>query len=241
MQEFHKRVIKREQEERLNLPVILRCDKMEAIEWIKKNIPQGSYVLDIGCALGEVLDSLRDAGFNPIGIEPSITMVKRLRQRGHTVWHGTIDDIPQGSLPKISVCTAFIMLHHVPDPLGFFRAVKKLCPSSWFLISEGIYDWKCSPYPGPPRHYSVWNANSLSVVLNSGGYVVEKINTLDPVYKQPNIPFSERLLPIASSQRVVFFYRRVKFILFWPLFLWSTLRKKNKTRPFILAYAKTKK
>jgi len=225
MERFHKRLLFRNHIEKLRLPPALDSSKGRALRWIKDHFPQGSYVLDIGCALGEFLDALRDAGFNPIGLDPSISVVERLRQRGHTAWHGTVNDIPPGKLPEISVCTSFLVLHHVVDPLGFLQSIRRRFPTSWLLISEATR-WRPRPLD-PPRRLTKWNKRSLQVALDRAGYDAEVIE-LDYGWKDFGLPGSDRLFPLIKNRHLMLLAHWVKPILFAPLALWDLIHGKHR-------------
>jgi SAM-dependent methyltransferase len=54
----------------------------------------GSRVLDVGCGDGEQLESLRRAGLDAIGVEPSASLVDALTARGMPVLRGVAEHLP---------------------------------------------------------------------------------------------------------------------------------------------------
>jgi SAM-dependent methyltransferase len=56
--------------------------------------PLGSRVLDVGCGSGEQLVALRDAGVDPIGVEPTAFLVHDLTSRGFDVREGHAEQLP---------------------------------------------------------------------------------------------------------------------------------------------------
>jgi SAM-dependent methyltransferase len=56
--------------------------------------PQGARVIDVGCGSGEQLVALRDAGFDPIGVEPTASLVQDLTARGFDVRQGYAERLP---------------------------------------------------------------------------------------------------------------------------------------------------
>ncbi len=64
------------------------------IDWLKSNIPAGSVVLDIGCGTGLFLSELSRAGFRPLGLDVSESLVETLKKDGYQVWLGNVGGIP---------------------------------------------------------------------------------------------------------------------------------------------------
>jgi SAM-dependent methyltransferase len=56
--------------------------------------PRGSRVLDVGCGSGEQLVALRDAGVDPVGVEPAASLVHELTARGFDVRQGYAEQLP---------------------------------------------------------------------------------------------------------------------------------------------------
>jgi ubiquinone/menaquinone biosynthesis C-methylase UbiE len=56
--------------------------------------PRGSRVIDVGCGSGVQLEALREAGLDPIGIEPTAALVHELADRGFDVRHGVAERLP---------------------------------------------------------------------------------------------------------------------------------------------------
>jgi SAM-dependent methyltransferase len=56
--------------------------------------PRGSRVLDVGCGGGDQLVALRDAGCDPVGVEPTASLVHELTARGFDVRHGYAEQLP---------------------------------------------------------------------------------------------------------------------------------------------------
>jgi len=73
-----------------------------ALEWAEYLVEEFSYtafspgsrVLDVGCGSGEQLLALRDAGCDPVGVEPTASLVDELRSRGFDVRHGYAEQLP---------------------------------------------------------------------------------------------------------------------------------------------------
>ena len=144
--------------------------KRKALSWIKRNFPEGSTVLDIGCGRGDFLRALKGAGFHPAGVDPAEPVVQMLQEEGFLVWHGTVEELPKG-VPEPVVCTCFLVLHHSPDPLEFISTIIRQFPRSMLLISD-CSEWR-DPSRRPPRHFTVWSKRSLRIALSKAGYEAE--------------------------------------------------------------------
>lgn len=147
-----------------------------ALNWLRHNLPPGSAVLDIGCGPGYLLDALRNHSYNAIGLEPGDLPVSILRQEGYQVWNGTAEDYP-ASWPEPQALTCFNMLHHLPDPVGFFRGVRKRFPGTPLLIAFPCWNAGGSQSANgrkigisPPRTFSEWTRKALEIALAKAGY-----------------------------------------------------------------------
>lgn len=63
---------------------------------ILQTVQSPGVLLDVGCAHGWFLDAGRDAGYETIGIEPSIRVARRGIARGHNVLTGYFPDALEG-------------------------------------------------------------------------------------------------------------------------------------------------
>ena len=89
----------------------------------RKVIPRGR-LLDIGCGQGAVLEEAAPY-YECVGVESSATAAAVSRQKGFNVVAGTFEEV---ELPPNSfdVVTAFSVIEHVYDPVGFLHKVNGL-------------------------------------------------------------------------------------------------------------------
>lgn len=82
-------------------------------------------LLDAGCAHGGFLARMTERGWNAEGIDLSAGSVAAARARGQNVRESTIEEarFPDASF---DVVTAFYILEHVTDPVGFLREVQRV-------------------------------------------------------------------------------------------------------------------
>lgn len=92
--------------------------------------------LDIGCGTGNYTHVLQQAGFNFIGIDPSVEMLNKARGQNTKIdWRkGTAEDtgLPDGAVDGI---TAFLTIHHWTSlKQGFYELYRVLKPNGKIVI-----------------------------------------------------------------------------------------------------------
>jgi len=184
------------------------------IDWLKQRLEPGATTLEIGCALGFVMQALRRAGFNPTGLDVAETAVELNRRDGFRVWHGELATMPADWVQPQAVM-AFFMLHHPVDPVGLLRNVRARWPAAPIAIAQYGRNnaGQGGVYSSPPRTLFRWNAQSLRRALEVAGYTPEVISlastgtessVLNPLRRvlswTPHVPPLHRLrLRIANS------------------------------------------
>lgn len=150
---------------------------------LKKDVEQGSLVLDAGCGSGSLLFKLSGFGCNTFGIEQSKEYVEILRKRTKNFTQSNIRSIKQGSVADIpfpdksfdAVVSAEV-LEHVKDDtqaiLEFYRVLRHggVCivsvpasPSLWDFTDE---------WAGHLRRYT---REDLINLFEKKGFVVEDV------------------------------------------------------------------
>lgn len=238
MTNFTNRIKMRDIAEELDLPASsLDPGKRKALEVIKENIPKESIILDIGCGNGAFLEALKREGYQPIGIDPSKVAIDRLKKKGYTVCHGTLDDIKQ-ELPEPRLCTSFRVIHHSPDPVGFVRSIKKRFPKSLLFITDCGNEER--EERRPPRHLTIWTQKSFKKLLEKNGYKNIKVDIAKLSYKDVSvkgIDFSSPITKIYGFKYLYRIYLKLKPIIFGPYLLISRSPEKNN---HIYAFGKPK-
>jgi SAM-dependent methyltransferase len=107
-------------------------------------VPEHPHLLDVGCNMGHLLFAARSAGWKADGLEINQGLIPKLRSNGFRVYDTFLEtaDIAPGTY---DVLVANQVLEHVPDPLAFLEAAKRVVkPGGIIFLSLPCY-W--SPYP----------------------------------------------------------------------------------------------
>jgi SAM-dependent methyltransferase len=141
----------------------------EVLAWVKRCVPAGGTVLELGCGHGLFLHALRNEGFNAVGLDPAEVVVELNRRDGFRVWHGTIESVTADWVTPDAIVALFI-LHHLVDPLGALASVRRRWPSVPFAVAQYGPGRRAKHRSDPPRNLTRWNLNSLGMVLRRAGY-----------------------------------------------------------------------
>ncbi len=148
-----------------------------ALDYLRRALPPGELVLDIGCGSGLFLETVRQAGYAVAGIEVAEPAALFLKQTGYRVFHGTVEEAPDGWADP-ALCTSFFVLHHVSDPIGFLQTIRRKYPRAPLVLTEhylGTDPNKLAPLNLPPRRLTIWNQDSMRLALEKAGFAVETV------------------------------------------------------------------
>jgi SAM-dependent methyltransferase len=135
-------------------------------------------LLDIGCGMGGFLETSREFGFIPSGIEQSSLAIKRARNFGITnIYHGSIYELPS-DWNDFFVITIFEVLEHLDKPREFVHDIyERLRPGGILYITVPdrerlelrlTRERPKSDYP--PNHLTRWSATALNNFLKGWGW-----------------------------------------------------------------------
>jgi SAM-dependent methyltransferase len=141
----------------------------QVLAWLKREIPPGSTVLEVGCGLGFFLHAMRKEGFNAVGLDVAQTVVDLNRKDGFQVWHGPVSSMPSDWV-KPQAVVSFFMLHHLDDPMGFLCDIRDRAPEAHVAIAVYGPTNKGTTASLPPRTLLRWNAQALQTALKLTGY-----------------------------------------------------------------------
>jgi len=147
--------------------------------------PSG-YVCDVGAGFGIFLEEISKLWTNAkmVAIEPSIQMAEICREKGFEVIPKAVEDVI-GLDGKFSIITAFELFEHLQNPSVFLEKIYSLLSKDGSLIISTLngegFDiqilWESSKSVFPPHHLNFLNPDSIRILLERKGFVVESITT----------------------------------------------------------------
>jgi len=151
-----------------------------ALAHIQRAIPSGELIADIGCGSGLFLEAASRAGYAAAGIEVAEPAVAFLSQAGYKVFHGTMEEVPEGWADP-AICTSFFVLHHVSSPVSFLKAIRRKFPRAALILTEHYFGPDPKKMLGsnlPPRRLTLWNPQALRRALEGAGFRVDAMEIL---------------------------------------------------------------
>jgi SAM-dependent methyltransferase len=135
--------------------------------------------LDVGCGHGELLKTLRAAGFNDLtGVDPFMPREREVSEPGFRLYRSTVADL----FSKYDVIMMHHAMEHAEDPEALLRDFHKaLRPGGVLMIRVPVvssYAWK--NYGGEwgnldaPRHLTLWSEKGFRAAAERCGWTVRK-------------------------------------------------------------------
>jgi 2-polyprenyl-3-methyl-5-hydroxy-6-metoxy-1,4-benzoquinol methylase len=105
--------------------------------WMEHHTPlAGKRLLDVGAGSGKLVRFLRSRGLDAQGVEPSRALFDRFLASDAAFTCATLDELGSAIAGAFDVVTAFDVIEHVREPVGFLRAVSAaLRPGGVFFAS----------------------------------------------------------------------------------------------------------
>jgi len=141
-------------------------------------------VLDIGCAIGSLLEHLREKGWETTGVEISGPQADYCRQKRNLDVRSL--SLKENNFPSESfdVVLASHLIEHLNDPTGLVSEVHRiLAPGGCFFVTTpNIAGFQARLFKGRWRsaifdHLYLFSDETLSHLLSDRGFLVEKIAT----------------------------------------------------------------
>ncbi|MFN2431361.1 MAG: glycosyltransferase [Gemmatimonadota bacterium] len=152
-------------------------------------------VLDVGCAMGLLVEALRDLGVPAYGIDVSRYAIDGVRAdvKSHCHVAGVLDDLPPDLPPRFGLVTCIEVLEHLP-PQQAGAAVSRLCAwSDDVLFSSSPDDF------GEPTHQNVRSAAHWLRLFAAEGFHLD--HDFDASFVSPQA-FRVRRRPLAAPDIV---------------------------------------
>jgi len=157
-----------------------KFDKLEKVLLSAKEPPS---VLDVGCATGALLESLRERGWRATGVEISPCADYAQKERKLDVRNIPLEEIkfPNGSFNAV---LASHLIEHLNDPRSFLTEVHRILKEDGrvFITTPNIDGLQSRLYGGKWRsaifdHLYLFSIRTLKNLLKSTGFKIEKIKT----------------------------------------------------------------
>ena len=159
-----------------------RLRRREAFQ-LRRSLPAAAEVLEVGCAAGDLLVPLREAGFRVTGVELSDQAATIARTEHHLDVHtATLADAPVANKSFDAVIMRNV-IEHLPDPkTDLERAASMLRPGGLLFIrtdNVGSLDahifgafWYGFDFP---RHLTLFSSETLTALVRSARLEVVQI------------------------------------------------------------------
>lgn len=150
---------------------------------LRRSLPEGAEVLEVGCAAGDLLVPLREAGFHVTGVELSDHAATTARTRHQLDVHtGTITDAPLAGRSFDAVIMRNV-IEHVPDPKGdLAKAASLLKPGGLLMLrTDNVASSDARLFRSLwygydfPRHLTLFSPRTLSALVRSAGLEVMRV------------------------------------------------------------------
>ena len=142
-------------------------------------------VLDIGCGSGDLLSSFSDMGLETFGLEPDANARSEAEKRGHRVFSGTAELIPDELRGrKFEVVTITHVLEHCLSPIDALKNAREFLAEDGVLYCEvpnagSLYFQTYSHISemlDVPRHLFFFRKTDLEALTNDVGLEIIKWN-----------------------------------------------------------------
>ena len=164
-----------------NVVIIKKILDTKAI-WVP-DLPKGANILELGCATGDFLLSLKDKGWNLYGVEVGKKVAQYAREKsGLNIYCGYLENL---KLPSnmFDAIFAWHVIEHLPKPLITLSEIHRILkPEGYFIFSvPNIRSWEFKLFKQywydlqVPLHLSHFSPSSISYILDKPGFSIDKI------------------------------------------------------------------
>ncbi|MCM8768781.1 MAG: class I SAM-dependent methyltransferase [Candidatus Omnitrophica bacterium] len=191
---------------------------------LRRCLPAGRKLLDVGCGVGIFLEIARDEGWEAIGVEISPFATNWCRQLGFTVIHAplTAANLPSASFDLV---TLWDVLAHVPEAPAYLETVRRLLkpggavliktpshPAGLFRLARVFsFTGKSRSLLHIPAQIHHFNPSSLMKILLAANF--HRIKILK-VREHPAAKISAKSFPLSSFSFLTKRWTTSRF--WWP-------------------------
>jgi 2-polyprenyl-3-methyl-5-hydroxy-6-metoxy-1,4-benzoquinol methylase len=139
--------------------------------------PPGN-LLDIGCSTGNCLQAATDLGWKAYGTDISAHALARSQERGFEVFASFHPDEFPDWLPLLDAATASHVLEHLPDPVGYLRALRERMKPGGVMYAQLpnfakiLRQGPSVPYAAPPEHAQFFTFETAQRTFEKAGWRV---------------------------------------------------------------------
>jgi 2-polyprenyl-3-methyl-5-hydroxy-6-metoxy-1,4-benzoquinol methylase len=139
------------------------------LEFISKHVKSCSYILDIGCSSGALLQKIgKYYHAQPFGIEPGTIYRQYAQSSGLTVYP-SLAELEQDSSPRFNLISMMHVLEHLADPVEYLQHLREhlLGPDGWLLVEvPNLYAHDSFEV----AHLISFSAHTLAQVIKKAGF-----------------------------------------------------------------------
>lgn len=151
------------------------------IAFLRRHVPEGVRLLDVGCSTGEFLD-IAALFYEVSGLEPN-EHTWAVASRRHAVHHGYVEDLPGDLL--FDVVTLNQILYGIKEPAAFLRGLVPRLRSGGrlYINTPNAASWAVRLYGGRANHFegftalNVFTPASLRRLVEDAGLRLVRLET----------------------------------------------------------------
>lgn len=167
------------------------------LEAIERLVGEVGPLLDVGAGTGDFLVAVRERGIEGVGVEPVEASTSIAAERGVDIRQALLEDsgLPESSFRTV---TAFHVLEHMADGLGFLRLLTRWAKPGGHVVVE-VPNWrsmerrmKGDDWPGvrPLEHIAHYSPATLQATFERAGLVDVKVRTMTVQWPEQSLRYA---------------------------------------------------